>query len=319
MTARLDVARALHCSAFGLALRIGPGIEIPGLARAPQTASSRSSSVTIDPEELRRRWEALEREPERTRELRDGERVLFSVDFAPDAGYLLTVPDYGRVLVSSNGSELLCDPEPGCERWEAILSAQALPLAATAAGIEVLHASGVVVDGRALLFAGDPGAGKSSLAAAFLRAGDELLSDDAVAIEQAGEGLLAHPGTGLLQLRDGELARLSQAQLARHGSGDRFAGKLGFAGARTAAPAPLAALLLLERSQDGPPLARLERVDPFALLASSFNLSVRTPERLRRHLDLAASLAGSGRVYRAHVLPQLDSTQLADLIRSELE
>jgi hypothetical protein len=321
MTAGLDAAPPRCCQAFGLALQIEAGIEIPGIAPPPAEAgnggSERMSTVTIDPAGLRRRWEASG-ERQRTRELRNGQDVLFSVDFAPEAGYLLSVPGYGRVLIAGDGGELLCDPERGRERWEAMLSAQALPLAATAAGIEVLHASGVTLDGEALLFAGEPGAGKSSLAAAFLRAGAKLLSDDAVAIERDGERLLAHPGTGLLQLRDGELERLGDAELARHGEGEGFAGKLRFAGAQAAEPAPLRALFLLDRDEEGPPLERLEQVDPFALLGSTFNLSVRTPERLRRHLDLVASLACSGRVHRARVHGELDATQLAALIETQM-
>ena len=49
----------------------------------------------------------------------------------------------------------------------------------------------------------------------------------------------------------------------------------------SASPAPFGGLFLLERATHGPPVERIEAVDPFALLASTFNLSVRTPERLR--------------------------------------
>jgi hypothetical protein len=57
-----------------------------------------------------------------------------------------------------------------------------------------LHASGAVVDGRAVLFAGDAGAGKSTTAAALAALGCPLLSDDVVPLAEAGSGPLAWPG-----------------------------------------------------------------------------------------------------------------------------
>lgn len=51
-----------------------------------------------------------------------------------------------------------------------------------------LHASAVAVDGRAILFAGNPGAGKSSTAAAFTQRGHPLLSDDVSAIRREPDG-----------------------------------------------------------------------------------------------------------------------------------
>ncbi len=66
------------------------------------------------------------------------------------------------------------------------------------------------------------------------------------------------------------------------------------------------------------PIERIEAVDPFALLASTFNLSVRTPERLTRHLDLAVALAATGRIYRVRVQPGIDATRLADTLCERL-
>jgi len=99
--------------------------------------------------------------------------------------------DSGRFLISPDGLELLCDLEPGIESWADILASQALPPAATIRGLEVLHTSGVVADGRAVLVAGPPGAGKSSLATALVRAEGQLLSDDAVALQLTDGALIA--------------------------------------------------------------------------------------------------------------------------------
>jgi hypothetical protein len=50
----------------------------------------------------------------------------------------------------------------------------------------VLHASAMAVGGRGVVFLGAKGAGKSTLAAAFLRAGHGLLTDDVLAIGAGG-------------------------------------------------------------------------------------------------------------------------------------
>lgn len=50
-------------------------------------------------------------------------------------------------------------------------------------GILVLHASAVEINGRSAVFVGDKMAGKSTTAAAFLRAGHRLLTDDLLAVD----------------------------------------------------------------------------------------------------------------------------------------
>jgi hypothetical protein len=331
----------LHGAAFGLRLEIGPGIEIPGVGPSdfdaagaivpaaystttpPPSPSSFSlpfapTRVRLDPHELERRWRAGTHTAEVVRELRDGEAALLTVELAGSAGYLLRAPGVGRILVAPDGGELLCDPEPGSAEWTTLIPAQALPLAATLRGLEVLHASGVVVGGRALLFAGAPGAGKSSLAAALLYRGAELLSDDTVALELRDGALLAHPGAALLHLQPAEHSRLSAPRRAVLGAPATFPHKPRFHPRVSASPAPFGGLFLLERATHGPPVERVEAVDPWALLASTFNLSVRTPERLLRHLDLAAALAASGQVHRLRVQPGVNATQLADAVCAQL-
>jgi hypothetical protein len=58
----------------------------------------------------------------------------------------------------------------------------------------VLHASSVVVDGKAIAFIGNSGWGKSTLAATFHQQGYSVLTDDVLAIEFTESGPLVHPG-----------------------------------------------------------------------------------------------------------------------------
>lgn len=82
----------------------------------------------------------------------------------------------------------------------------------------VYQAGAVVIGGRALLIAGPPGAGKSSLALALIDRGAKLISDDAVtltrAITAAGDRLIASPPphiTGMLEVRGVGIMRLPLA------------------------------------------------------------------------------------------------------------
>jgi hypothetical protein len=61
-------------------------------------------------------------------------------------------------------------------------------------GIVPMHASAVQVDGRAVLFAGDAWAGKSTTAAAFAMRGYAVLSDDIVPLSLSDGGVTASPG-----------------------------------------------------------------------------------------------------------------------------
>ncbi|HTD07839.1 MAG TPA: hypothetical protein VK680_03015 [Solirubrobacteraceae bacterium] len=309
-----------HRTAFGLALSIDPRISIAGLGQSQAASAQPPSRIYLDDGELDRRWGVLTSAPLRARELRFGETLLLSVDFAEPAGYLMWARDFARVLISPDGLELLCEPDHANGDWASILPAQALPLAATIRGLEILHASGVVLGGRAVLLAGPLGAGKSSLAAALVGAGGRLLSDDAVALQMSDGALVAHAGSVVLHLRAAENERLSADARAALGRPERsFPGKQRYVSAGAPDPAPLAALFLLERSAEQPAVERLGAVSPFELIASTFNLSVRTPARMRRQLDVVSAIAASGVAHRLRVQPDVDATQLATIVQEQLQ
>lgn len=61
-------------------------------------------------------------------------------------------------------------------------------------GTVCLHASAVAMGDRAIALVGSPGAGKSTIAAAFACSGFPVLSDDVVALADKGSQLLVQPG-----------------------------------------------------------------------------------------------------------------------------
>jgi len=72
-----------------------------------------------------------------------------------------------------------------------------------ARGYLVLHASAVLCDGRSLVFLGDKGAGKSTTATAFLKAGAELLTDDLLVIDMSDpKRPLIHPAFAQIKLNE---------------------------------------------------------------------------------------------------------------------
>src|SRR5439155_7066849 len=85
--------------------------------------------------------------------------------------------------------------------WGAVLGL-ALPHLLYTRGAHVLHASCVSLDGQAVAFLGLPRSGKSSAAAALLRRGWKLVSDDALPVTASPSGPLAHPAFPALRLFD---------------------------------------------------------------------------------------------------------------------
>src|SRR5205085_11291512 len=70
----------------------------------------------------------------------------------------------------------------------------------TARHQEPLHATVVTKDGNGLALVGDSGYGKSTLAAAFLRAGYRLLTDDLLVLHGTATGFEAQPALPRLKL-----------------------------------------------------------------------------------------------------------------------
>jgi hypothetical protein len=67
-------------------------------------------------------------------------------------------------------------------------------------GIPPLHACAIDLGGRAIVIMGEPGAGKSTTAAAFVRAGYTVLADDTAALELASSAVLVAPGVTRLRV-----------------------------------------------------------------------------------------------------------------------
>ncbi len=124
----------------------------------------------------------------------------------------LDAPLAGAFLL--DGERLIVDPLPGVD--PAFLGTYVyglvLPLVLRDRGLLVFHGSAVEVGGEALVFAGERGAGKSTIAAALARRGARVLCDDLVPV---GPGPLVHPGVAKLKLLPDAYRRLVGDPLSR--------------------------------------------------------------------------------------------------------
>lgn len=259
-------------------------------------------------------WERLERRamPRRNgsgavlvdRRFGDG-RPMLRIEHAPDSGYLIWAPGYGRHVVAEDGLAIR-SVTPSSWHWQRLFYAQVLPLAATLQGLDLFHASAVAVGGRVLAFVAASGTGKTSVAAHLVARGATFVTDDVLALEATRHGVLCHPGPPMLGVEPGEVERMSADGRARLGAEVGRTDKVHFATPPQRDPLPLAHVYFLHRGPEIRELAIEEQAAPEArpLLAASFLAYLRTPARLSTHLDTCARVASGARMFDASLPPE---------------
>jgi hypothetical protein len=110
--------------------------------------------------------------------------------------------DLFHFLIPADGRHIVYGPlgDASEESIQTYLLGQVLSYALTKQGHEPLHATVVVIGGRAVGFLGESGMGKATLAAAFLKTGATLLTDDLLRLAPHGAGYLAFPGPPRIKL-----------------------------------------------------------------------------------------------------------------------
>lgn len=230
-------------------------------------------------------------------------RLVMAVDVHPEHGYRIAAPRYGIHLVSADGTSILSSlPSIAPWRWQRLLFAQVLPLAAALQGLDVFHASAVALDGKAAAFVAASGTGKTSVAMHLVGRGASFVTDDVLALEVAGDGVRAHPGGGVASIHAGELRAIEARLGAVVGRGD----KLQIAVPTVGRSLPLSALYFLERGHGE--LEIVETHDSALLLGSSFLRYLDSPEMLWRHLEVCARIAQSVRLFRV-LVPESESAR----------
>jgi hypothetical protein len=176
-------------------------------------------------------------------------------------------------------------------------------------GFLCLHASAVVIDGRAVGFAGPPGAGKSTTAALFASSGFSLLSDDLLALSIQGETLTAHPAYPRVCLWPESAALLGRVveDLPRLVPDDekRFIQLDPGNGSFHNKPAPLGAIYILSPHAQGscaPGLQELEGAEEIvSLLANNYGTGLLDRERRAKEFTMLGRVVGQTHIRRVRV------------------
>ncbi len=171
-----------------------------------------------------------------------------------------------------------------------------LALALELTGVPTLHANGVIIGDRAVAVAGPRGVGKTTVTAALVAAGIELLSDDVVAIDREPQGWFARSGLTQLRLRGGA-AHLAEL------IGDRYPQQPSVDGRHVVVlppPAcdrlPLRAIVVprIDEQASGPQLAVVSASEAFSRVAASFRIATFVePTPLVARMGVTADIATS--------------------------
>lgn len=299
--------------------------DAPGLAGSPPPADDAAPAVkaTIAAvEEANAAWP--DHAAKRVLHYRyDDGAPIMTVDHHPDLGYRLFALEQGVHFVSADGENIVSVPPEGGPSWlwQRYLVGQVLPLAAVLNGAEVLHASAVAVEDRAVGFVAASGVGKTSLALNLVLRGARFLTDDVAALFLRDGEPLIHPGPGMTNLRRAEQALMGDDRWARLGAViGSDGGGLRLAFDRDPAPAPLRAIYLLERPARGTTAVLEELRDPDfkVLLGCRFTHYVNTPARLLQQLEMHAAIAARVRMFRISIPPDVDAAALSAVVESHV-
>lgn len=300
-------------SVFGLELRgafHAPGLEVP-------SAGGRLSSVhvgLVSKGKIDASWRPSDARRLLHWQYNDG-RDIMTVDHDPDLGYRLFAIRQGLHLLSSDGAWLSCAPPDDEETWfwQRYLVSQVLPLAAVVHGYELLHASAIALDGQTVAFAGDSGAGKTSVALNLVLRGHQFVTDDVVSISVTDSGPLVHPGPGLTNLRRQEDRNMGDRRSLLGDVIGQDDAELRVALRPSKVATPLRALYVIERGhQDGVPrFVELADVGFDFFVPFSFTRFLSNPSRWRRQLHAYSAMAKHVRIFRLQVPESMGAAQLS--------
>lgn len=293
--------------AFGLC--INSSIAIPELL----PSSSSKSDVVLEVAPLNKTPPPLE------------ERGFF-FDITSDEAYLYW-QQVGGFLVK-NGRQIFVEPNPGVQ--EKIVRMPLLGVVSAVLlhqlGRLVLHASAIAIDGRAVVFVGEKGRGKSTTAATLYSRGHELISDDVVAVDlTSSEEPMVIPGYPQFKLwPDSAISSLGEAPETLVELAPKFEKRARPVTGRFAREAlPLGCIFVLEFGDE----LSAEAISPQEAIVEMIRHSYmsRFKDKLLRgatakhHLGQCASLASRVpvlRLTRLNSLPSLSS--IAELVEAQI-
>jgi hypothetical protein len=203
----------------------------------------------------------------------------------------------GRLHIR-RGREIFVEPAPGANLrvLRNIVLGRAMALLLRQRGWLPLHASGVVINGQGVLFAGPSGEGKSTTAAAFHAHGFLVIADDVAAVRGGEPGCEVQPAWSHLRLLDDSRAVLEASEKPTEFHVDKHRFNLAKSALRESFPLRRIYILESGRSLDISVIPALSAVA--VLSANTMNGGWMEPELIARHLRDCASIASAMPVHR---------------------
>ena len=200
----------------------------------------------------------------------DGQPVLVVSLLADGAFYRFHYTEGIDYILARDGSRLwICWPKSVAEGdIFSYLLGPVMGFILRVRGTVCLHASAVAINGRAIVFVGDIGAGKSTMAMALGRLGYPIISDDIVPICEKYGVTYANPGYPRMRLRQPSLSILSDLDrglppLPKAEGQGRLHFELISGGYQfQSEPLPIGALYLLGERNADPSAPRIELLSP---------------------------------------------------------
>jgi len=280
-------------------------LELPGLARSEAAQPDwsvwrRERAVDLESFDWLHSWESP-----------GGETVMAVA--RENGAYVLEFPGMATFFIDFQSRSLAIEPAAGCgdDTLVHLLLDQVLPRAICHEGRVVIHASAVALpDGGALAFSGV--SGKSTLAAAFHRAGHRLLSDDCLLLKPMKGTVYAIPAYSSVRLWQDSLDAVfadDQATKQRTRRMAHYTRKHNLqlqadAAAQGLLPSPLKALFLLEppASTGQAPSVRIAKANGMsaimAIVEAQFALDVTDRDAVKRGFETVSEVAGCVPVWR---------------------
>ena len=315
----------LYYAVYGLRLRADA--DIPGLLSAPGTEWDVDVCFAAGPPAALI-WQPSSRYTNR-RENDQGESPWLEIHESADGQYVRLTYTETRIgfVLSQQGTHIWIDNPDTIPYELAIpyLLGPVLGFVLRLRGVVSLHASAVVVDGQAVAFMGQVGAGKSTLAALFAAHGYPVITDDVLPLLRQEDAWWVHPGYPRLRLWPPSIEAVNRKPdglpLVVPGWDKRY---LDLDTAFYPRPLPLARVYILVDWQPAPHLApRLERAGPqealFDLMPHTYTNYLLDRAMQAHEFGILSDLAQSVPVYRVTAPNALDwLPMLCDRILDEL-
>ncbi len=178
-----------------------------------------------------------------------------------------------RFLVT-NGNKILIEIRSSTDPDEVrlFLLGTCLAVLMRQRGLFLIHGSGIATDKGCIIFSGQVGAGKSTIAAAFMEKGYQIVADDICAVSLSGDyKSTVYPGYPQLKLHTDSLLNISRDTKQLHSvSADADKFRLPIAGEFHKAPLPLRAIYFLDKhTKKDFSLTPISGTKKFQLLASN--------------------------------------------------